>query len=163
MDKELKNGILLALHEGSPFNVIAPMVGKLKGTASERDQGDILVKAVTHSRKVLLKTMVKDFGFCVDACSSLDGTALAVSVRLKKRDVSKVLVEDLKADIHKTWRVNGSTHSVLAGLIGRKETDELVFFLDEFKVDVNVPFYRDERCKLKTSLLALAIEKDWMR
>lgn len=126
-------------------------------------QRSLLVKAILHRRIDALRALKGVENLPIDDPSENESTPLAISANQKTREVSKVLINDLKADIHKTWCVDGFTDSVLASLIRKNEHDELVFFLDEFKVDVNVPIFRDKECQQKTSLLILAIEKDWIR
>jgi hypothetical protein len=135
--------IVSAIQNMTDCNTVCSMLQQLPPMAQTLYQGTFLKEAVLKNRYNLLIAMVKELHFSVDSVyhplsrKSLkrrlfrQGTALFNSTQIKNRQMSKFLIQDLKADVNKTWfpRNSKTTCSVLTSLIESRDFDELNFFL----------------------------------
>jgi hypothetical protein len=126
------DSIVSAISDGEDCNTVCRMLWQMKPNISSWNQGKFLIKAVEKTRYDLLTAMVKEINFSVDSVYIFkDSTALSVSALVKNRQMSKFLIQELKADANKTWYspFSQTKCSVLTSLIVRRDLDELKFFL----------------------------------
>jgi hypothetical protein len=130
------HSIVSAIQNMTDCNTVCSMLWQMKPEDLSYYQGNFLTEAVKYTRYDLLTTMVRELNFSVDSLSHPIGlyaelTALSVSALEKNRQMSKFLIQELKADVNKAWlpRNSETTCSVLTFLIARRDLDELKFFL----------------------------------
>jgi hypothetical protein len=137
------HSIVSAIQNMTDCNTVCSMLQQLQPMELSYYQGNFLIEAVLKNRYDLLTAMVKELNFSVDSVYQrsplaprkiilvIEATALLESAIQKNRQMSKFLIQDLKADVNKTWFHHDSrtTVSVLKSLIDRRDLDELKFFL----------------------------------
>jgi hypothetical protein len=135
------NSICKAIRIGKDCNTVCSMLWQMQPEELSLNQGNFLIEAVYNNRYDLLTAMVKELKFSVDTLSLQlklflpdffgESTALFVSAIQNNRQMSKYLIQELKADVNKTWLYASSktTDSVLTCLIRRGDLDELKFSL----------------------------------
>jgi hypothetical protein len=135
------NSICTAIQNMTDCNTVCSMLQQMQPEELSLNQGRFLIEAVSTNRYDLLTAMVRNLNFSVDSVYPpfrifppdfiQEGTALMVSAFRKNRQMSKFLIQELKADVNKIWPHSRSqtTCSVLTGLIQKSYLDELKFFL----------------------------------
>jgi hypothetical protein len=126
------HSIVSAIQNMTDCNTVCSMLWQMKPEDLSYYQGNFLTEAVQYTRYDLLTAMVKELNFSVDSVEFVKvKTALSVSAIQKKRQMSKFLIQELKADVNKTWLspFSQTKCSVLRSLIERRYLDELKFFL----------------------------------
>ncbi len=126
-----------AIQNMSDCNTVCRMLRQMTPAELNLYQGNFLVEAVKRTRYDLLTTMVRELNFSVDSLSHPTWfypectASVSVSALEKNRQMSKFLIQELKADVNKTWfgPCSKRTCSVLTSLIEQRDIDELKFFL----------------------------------
>ncbi len=127
------DSICTAIRDGKDCNTVCSMLRQMKPAELSWNQGRFLIQAVEKNRYDLLTAMVRELNFSVD-CPSTEGyerSALFVSAIQKNREMSKFLIQELKADVNKTLfsPTSKAPRSVLTRLVEYREFEELKFFL----------------------------------
>jgi hypothetical protein len=125
------HSIVSAIQNMTDCNTVCSMLRRLQPMELSPYQGNLLIEAVKKTRYDLLTAMVREFNFSVDSVDFFKRcTALSVSALEKNRQMSKFLIQELKADVNKTWfSYSSRTCSVLTILVERRYLNELKFFL----------------------------------
>jgi hypothetical protein len=135
------DSIRTAIRNGKDCNTVCSMLRQLQPEDLSLNQRNFLIEAVCENRYDLLIAMVRELKFSVDCFSSnvwqfrqkilSEISVLVLSAIQKNRQMSKFLIQELKADVNKTWYrpCSKRTCSVLTALIVRSDLDELKFFL----------------------------------
>jgi hypothetical protein len=132
------SSICTAIMDGKDCNTVCSMLQQLQPKDLSYYQGNFLTEAVKKTRYDLLTAMVREFNFSVDSVNFFNGgTALSVSALEKNRQMSKFLIQELKANVNKrwfhhkskTWLGSSQICSVLTALTESRDFDELKFFL----------------------------------
>jgi hypothetical protein len=137
-----EDSISTAIQNMTDCNTVCSLLRQLPRMDLTLIRGKFLIEAVKYTRYDLLTAMVRELKFSVDSVYVCyhrrrgkflcwEGTALSASARVKNRQMSKFLIQELKADVNKTWfrPCSQRTCSVLTALIERRDLDELKFFL----------------------------------
>jgi len=148
------DSIYTAMMNGKDCNTVCSMLRQLQPMELSLNQGNFLIEAVKKTRYDLLTAMVREFNFSVDSVNFFKGgTALSVSALVKNRQMSKFLIQDLKADVNNAWfsPYRKTTFSVLAALIEKRDLDELKFFLVSLLINsfsLSISVYKGNHCVL---------------